>query len=313
MPSSRAPFALLLVAVLAGWAPGSAPGPQDAPAAPWYPDYAKAAKRVSVNGTDIAYVEKGRGEPVVLVHGDLGDLRVWGPLVDALAAKYRVLAYSRRGHFPSVWDADGPEYTAEQHVEDLMALLKALKVGRAHLVGHGYGARIATIVASRRPEMVRSLVAAEPTLVSLLEDGPSSDAARLQSAGVVAGVAAGLRGRDAAAACRAFVDAEAGEGTFDALPGERRRQLEDNVSTLLPTLAYYGQGAFGCEDAKRVVCPTLLVHGERSRPRHEAIVAGLAECTPADVVVELPSADHVSLAGNPDAFVRAVAEFLAKS
>jgi pimeloyl-ACP methyl ester carboxylesterase len=224
MPASRRSFLATLLAVAAP----AVCGAQDrrAPSTA----YATAVKHVTVNDLDVAYVEKGRGDTVILVHGALGDLRAWGPLFDALAAKNRVVAYSMRGHFPSSWDADGPDYTAEQHGHDLMAVLKALKVGRVHLVGYGFGGRVAAGVAAYRSDMVRSLVVLEPALYSLLGDGPEDAAARQLIATATTGVAQAFARRDMTSACRAYVDATSGAGTYEALDAAERARLEDNVS-----------------------------------------------------------------------------------
>ncbi len=53
---------------------------------------------IDANGTRLTYVDEGRGAPVVLVHGSLGDYRTWAPQVPFFAQHYRVIAYSRRYH-----------------------------------------------------------------------------------------------------------------------------------------------------------------------------------------------------------------------
>jgi non-heme chloroperoxidase len=274
-------------------------------------DASMVLKHVDANGADIAYVEKGRGKTVVLVHGELGDLREWGPLVDALAAKYRVVAYSRRGHFPNKWDVDGPDYTAEQHAEDLMAFLKAIKAGRIVLVGNSYGGRVAAIVAAKRPDMVAGMVLAEPPITSILEGTPDADAARQQTVRVLSAVVDGVKVGDATAACRAFVDGVSGEGTFDRLPTERRQQMVDNASTLMPMLSYSQQGRFVCDDAKRIECPVALVSGESTPALWKSVAAKLGECFPSDFAGIVRGSGHLLVVENPDAFGRTVTEFLA--
>jgi pimeloyl-ACP methyl ester carboxylesterase len=129
-----------------------------------------AAGRVSqveVNGTRLEYVDKGEGAPVVLVHGGVGDYRSWRQQVDALSAGFRVIAYSRRYHYPYRWTPAGPTYTRDLHVADLVAMLEALALGPAHLVGHSYGGAVAALAARARPELVRTLALLEPSLFGL--------------------------------------------------------------------------------------------------------------------------------------------------
>ena len=99
--------------------------------------------KVKVNDVELAYVEEGAGDPVVFVHGFTGDWRSWDVLRPFISKQYRYVAYSRRGHYPNAWTDDGPNYTLEQHVEDLAALIRALNVGKVHLVGNSGGSRIA--------------------------------------------------------------------------------------------------------------------------------------------------------------------------
>src|SRR6266700_697585 len=70
---------------------------------PW----AQAAKEVEVNGVRIQYLEDGSGEPVVFVHGALGDLRSWEPVREGIASKYRFVAYTQRYYGTEPWPDDG--------------------------------------------------------------------------------------------------------------------------------------------------------------------------------------------------------------
>ena len=55
---------------------------------------AKAAKEVEVNGARLRYIEQGSGEPIVFVHGARHDLRAWEPVREAVAKRYRFIAYN---------------------------------------------------------------------------------------------------------------------------------------------------------------------------------------------------------------------------
>lgn len=79
--------------------------------------------QVEVEGTQLETVEQGVGDPLVFVHGDLSDHRTWSAQVAALAADYRVIAYSRRYHFPNAEIDAGAANPLGRHVADLAALL----------------------------------------------------------------------------------------------------------------------------------------------------------------------------------------------
>jgi len=112
-----------------------------------------------VNGTHLFYEAAGSGPVVVLLHGGNLDRRVWDPQFLPLALEFRVIRYDLRGYGKS-----GPADAPFQHHEDLRALLGALHVRRASLVGLSGGGRIAIDLALAHPEMVERLVLAAPGL-----------------------------------------------------------------------------------------------------------------------------------------------------
>jgi non-heme chloroperoxidase len=57
--------------------------------------------KVHVNGMDLHYIEEGRGEPLILLHGGQGDYRSWAPQMEELSGRYHVISYSRRYNFPN--------------------------------------------------------------------------------------------------------------------------------------------------------------------------------------------------------------------
>src|SRR6478735_1823459 len=123
---------------------------------------------VRVNDVDLAYVEQGAGDAVVFIHGSVNDYRSWLRLLDTFAAHYRVVAYSRRYHWPNAKPMAGDRFSAAQHAADLSALIGELGLAPAHLVGSSYGAMTALTMASTHPELVRSLVLGEPPLLPWL-------------------------------------------------------------------------------------------------------------------------------------------------
>src|ERR1700704_1403042 len=96
-----------------------------------------------VNDYDMAFIDVGRGPPLVCVHGSLGDFRTWSPVLGPLSRAHRVIALSLRHFFPEHWDGLGGRYTIAQHVSDLTAFLVALDAGPVDLMGHSRGGHIA--------------------------------------------------------------------------------------------------------------------------------------------------------------------------
>jgi pimeloyl-ACP methyl ester carboxylesterase len=130
------------------------------------------ARRFSIadvgDGIRLHYFEQGSGEPVVFVHGSISDLSYWGDQIGPFsAAGRRALTYSRRYNWPNA-NPSRRGYSAVADADDLARLIEVRGMAPAHVVGHSYGAFVALFLASRRPDLVRTLVLAEPPAVSLL-------------------------------------------------------------------------------------------------------------------------------------------------
>ena len=115
--------------------------------------------RVDVDGVGIEYEVTGEGPPVVLLHGFPDSGRLWRHQVPALAgAGFQVIVPDLRGYGRS----DKPEaveaYSLMHIAGDVIAILADLNAGRAHVVGHDWGAALAWALASFRPDQVDHLV-----------------------------------------------------------------------------------------------------------------------------------------------------------
>ncbi len=115
---------------------------------------------VDVGDVTLHVRDSGSGTPVVLLHGwpDTGDL--WRHQVPALtAAGYRAIVPDLRGFGRSSRPADKAGYGLPALVGDVIAILKALDVPRAHLVGHDWGAAVSWLTATLRPDRIASMTA----------------------------------------------------------------------------------------------------------------------------------------------------------
>ena len=107
-------------------------------------------------GIALRWVERGTGEPLVLLHGGLSDSRFFSRNVPALAERFRVYTPDARGHGRTP-DVPGP-ITPELLLRDTAGFLTTVVGGPAHLAGHSLGATTALHVALRHPGLVRRLV-----------------------------------------------------------------------------------------------------------------------------------------------------------
>ena len=129
---------------------------------------------IHANGVDFHYLQAGAGPDLVMLHGLSGNLAVWHlRMVPLLQDHFRVTTYDLRGHGRSGMPPSG--YTTRDMAHDLVALLDALAIGAAHLLGHSYGADIALHAALLFPDRVRTLALIEPGIPALLLDRQDAD------------------------------------------------------------------------------------------------------------------------------------------
>jgi pimeloyl-ACP methyl ester carboxylesterase len=114
--------------------------------------------RVEVNGVGIEYQVTGQGRPVVLLHGFPDSGRLWRHQVPALAgAGFQVIVPDLRGYGRSGKPEAVEAYSMALLAGDVMAILAELGIGRAHVVGHDWGAALAWALASFAPGSVDHL------------------------------------------------------------------------------------------------------------------------------------------------------------
>jgi pimeloyl-ACP methyl ester carboxylesterase len=281
--------------------------------------------QVTVNGETLEYGEIGRGEPLVLVHGSASDYRTWHLQQDAFAERFRVIYYSRRYHWPNDPIPDGTDYSMDEQVADLRALVRSLNAAPAHLVGHSYGAFLCLLVAMREPSLVRTLVLAEPPaitlfvsstpkpmeLLKLLATRPRTAAAIIKFGAKGVGPASkAFRDGDMAAGIRTFADAVFGPGGYERLPEPRKSQVNDNLSNVKAELLGSGFAPLEAKALQRINVPALLVTGEKSIGLFHRVTERLDELLPRAERVEIPGASHMMHEDNAPGYVREVLLFL---
>jgi len=128
-------------------------------------------------GVALHYVERGSGQPLLLVHAMGSDGRAWKQPLAQLAAAARAIAYDRRGYGGSGAPQPYVATTVQEQAEDAAALLVALGAVPAVLVGEGFGALVALELLVRRPELASAGVLADPPLLAFVPEAAKALAA----------------------------------------------------------------------------------------------------------------------------------------
>ncbi len=126
--------------------------------------------KAPVGGIELYYEETGSGYPLIFCHEFAGDLRSWEPQVRYFSRRYRVITYNARGYPPSDVPSDVSAYSQMQAVEDLVGLIKHLQLDQAHVVGLSMGGYAALHFGLNYPNLARSLVVAGCGYGSVSED-----------------------------------------------------------------------------------------------------------------------------------------------
>ena len=277
-----------------------------------------AIRRVVVSGgVELHYVERGTGVPVVLVHGSLSDGGYWNEQLGPFAASgYRAIAYSRRYNMPNMNIAQ-PGYSAATDANDLAALIEKLQLGRVHVIGHSYGALTALFLAVKHPELVRTLVLAEPPAVSLLAYLPAdqSELGRATLADIqermVKPMETAFRKGDRPAGLRAFMDFVLDDPkAWDNMPDSSRQDMLNHAhewdimmttGELFPDLEP--------QAIRKIAAPTLLLSGEKSYRFLALIDEELARLLPHNRRIILRGATHRMWFEQPEPCRKAVLDF----
>jgi pimeloyl-ACP methyl ester carboxylesterase len=265
---------------------------------------------ISTNDVELYYEATGQGDPLVLVHGGWSDHDNWRPVVPGLAESFLVVAYDRRGHGQS---ERGRQETRTDQEDDLAGLIQALDRGPAHIAGTSFGGSIALGLAARRPELVRSVIAHEPPLMSVVAGDPAVEALMADVEGRMRAVLAGVARGDVEAAARQFVEEVAlGPGAWEQLPAPLRATMIDSAPAVFAEQQDANWASVDPVELSGIKLPTLLTQGDESPPWFPAIVAKLGEAIESAKVLTYSGAGHAPHLTHPDDYLAGVTDFLAR-
>lgn len=262
---------------------------------------------VSAGALPIAYDDVGTNQPVVFLHGFPLDRRMWAPQASALAAHARCIAPDLRGFGETPLATPlAPPLSMDQYADDVAALLDALAVERATVVGLSMGGYVAFALWRRHPERVRALVLADTragadteevrdrrrTLVRVARERGSQAVADAQIDGLVGKTTRNER-PEVALQLRQMLGAAPVEGIVGALTAMMTRP---DSRPLLPT----------------ITVPTLVVVGDEDTLTPPKEARAMQEAIRGSELAVIPGAGHVSNVERPDEFNARLREFLSR-
>ncbi|MBX9710534.1 MAG: alpha/beta hydrolase [Xanthobacteraceae bacterium] len=239
---------------------------------------------------EIAYIDEGEGDPVVLVHGFASTKNVnwiYPSWVSALTKdRRRVIALDNRGHGESTKLYDPAQYSIGMMASDVLALMDHLHVERADMMGYSMGGRITAYIARHHPQRQRSAILGGIGIGLTEGGGPGEEVARALEADSLDDVT-DPRGRT----FRAFADQTHSDRKALAACLRGSRQL-------LTT-----------EDASAISVPVLIAVGTKDD------VAGSAQrlggIIPGSEVLDIPDRDHMRAVGDK-VYKEGVLDFLGR-
>jgi pimeloyl-ACP methyl ester carboxylesterase len=257
--------------------------------------------RVEIDGLQIAYTEQGDGPPLILLHGFITDKRMWRTQLSGLSDGFRVIAWD----MPGAGDSSDPpdKYRMSDYATCLAALLDALGVASACVLGLSWGGVLAQEFYRAYPERVKALIladtyagwkgslgeaAAEERLAGCICDS------ELRPSEFVPKWRPQMHTAAASAACRAEMEGTLGEFHPAGFRNHARAVAGSDTGDVLPSIAV----------------PTLLLWGaeDQRAPRH--VAEAMRAMIPDAQLVVIEGAGHVSNMEQPERFNSEVRAFL---
>lgn len=259
-----------------------------------------ALHTVDVAGFRLAYRRAGRGHPLLLFHGGLGDSREWRRQLDGLAADCDVIAVDAPGCGGS---ADPVRDLSLADYADLMAgFCTALGVRHPDVGGSSFGSVCALVLHRYHPGLARSLLLAS-AYAGWAGSLPAEEIARRKR------WAAGLFDRPVEEWAPDFLASVYSPGTDPSLVAEALSAVRESRAASLHLLQPLADADLR-DVLPTITVPTLLLYGEDDQRAPTTVAAAMHEAIPGSRLEVLPGVGHGAAQEAPETFNRVVREFL---
>lgn len=266
---------------------------------------------VTHDGWRLYLEETGQGSPVVFVHEFAGDHRSWEPQLHAFARRHRCIAYAARGYPPSDVPPDPAAYSQENAVRDIASVLTATGVEQAHIVGLSMGGFAALHFGLAHPERALSLTIAGAGYGALTPGHAAFRAASLQAAQQFETLgSSGYGPTYAAGAARVQYQNKDPRGWRAFATALARHDAAGAALTLRGVQAGRPPLDTLTGSLRRLAVPALIIVGDEDDHALEPALF-LKRTLPSSGLLVLPKTGHTLNLEEPEAFNRAVLDFIA--
>lgn len=263
-----------------------------------------------IMGAEIRYACRGTGEPVLLAHGALGDLRSLLPVAERLADDFEAITLSLPALSAS--ERPGRPFGTGGQAEDLLDFIRLLGRGPVHLVAWSYSAHAALALAVRHPEWIRSLLLYEPGFPTFVEEQATVEAIEDDMASAFAGAAEAFAKGLEREAVRVAIDAAAMEsGYFDRQPESRRMVHLDNAGSLEALFEQQLPTPIRSSHLASIGCPATVAGGSQTRTCYRLVTDAASRAMGAGCHMIVDGAGHLLPEQDAGRFALLVREHLA--
>jgi len=253
-------------------------------------------EKFSINNLSLAYARRGKGAPLVLIHGFPLDHSIWDEVVPLLSSDFELILPDLRGFGESVSPA--PAWTMTDLAADIASLLDHLGIESAFLAGHSMGGYVALAFAAAYPQRVRGLALVASQSAA---DTPERKAGRYAEAHHIA--EQGIVDTVEAMTSKLSADSRVQKYVHDLM----RKQKPAGFIGSLKAMAERADTLSALADSS---FPVLLIHGDADGliplQRAREIQAGV----PRARLVALPGVGHMPMMESPREVAGALRNFL---
>src|SRR5690349_16153616 len=235
-----------------------------------------------------AVITAGLGTPVLLLHGSASSSAMWTPVINALKARFRLIAPDLIGYGRTDAWPDGYVFGVDDELRLIEPLIEHLP-GGVHVVAHSYGGVVALALARAGRVGIRSLTLIEPVAFHMARSDAQAwaEVERFSS-----GFAERMAKGEVEAAMRHFVDYWSSAGTWNAMDEGTRANMRRAAPKIMQE--FHAASADQTVDALRgVTFPVRLIAGDLSPLPVRRIAALLAECLPNASLQVFAGANHL--------------------